>query len=221
MACQTSYIGSEHGRLWRARNYFPESFSRNRNCESEGPQVACFNAGDSRRANAGILRLLLVGFSCRYVFVPFLVVGYRTMIQRLFSNSMRQSLLASPYPFLSYASHFWSLHGATFQFNDSDRENVRRFFDTQCLPRRGNFGVWVQTLIPDVNTKAIDATSPLYYAASFGLVPVVKTILESDRSIDINARGGRHGSTPLFVACWRHRYQVAEILLEAGADPHV
>ena len=79
--------------------------------------------------------------------------------------------------------------------------------------------MWVQTLVPETDTRTIDNTEPLYYAASFGLVPVVKAILASDPNVNINARGGRFNSPSLFVACWRRNYEVAEILLKAGADP--
>lgn len=126
------------------------------------------------------------------------------------------------YPFLRYSANFWALHGAASQFNEDDRQLVNRFFDTKSLPRRGNYGVWVQTLLgSELDVAAIEATHPLYYAASFGLVPVVKAIIASDSNIDIDARGGRYRWTPLFVACFRHQYQVVEILLEAGADPYI
>lgn len=117
------------------------------------------------------------------------------------------------YPFLGYAAQFWAIHGASCQFEDRDRVLVNRLFETKCLPRRGNFGVWVQTLIPHTDVGSIEATHPLYYAASFGLVPVVNAILTSDPEVKINAPGGRFRSTPLFVACWRHNYEVADLLL--------
>ncbi|KAJ5612966.1 hypothetical protein N7510_006160 [Penicillium lagena] len=123
------------------------------------------------------------------------------------------------HPFLEYAAQFWATHGLSCEFEGHDRELVNRLFDSKRLPNRGNFGVWVQTLVKDVSFESIQSTEPLYYAASFGLVPVVKAILASDPELDINARGGRFGSTPLFVACWRSNYKVAQLLLEAGADP--
>ena len=125
------------------------------------------------------------------------------------------------YPFLLYAAHFWATHGVSCEFDDHDRHLVNRLFDSKRLPNRGNFGVWVQTLAPDVNFESIQSTEPLYYAASFGLVPVVKAILASDPGLDIDARGGRFQSTPLFVACWRLNMEVAKLLLEAGADPNI
>ncbi|OQD77451.1 hypothetical protein PENDEC_c002G01225 [Penicillium decumbens] len=125
------------------------------------------------------------------------------------------------HPFLEYAAQFWATHGGSCSFDDRDRQLVNNLFNSQYLPRRGNFGVWVQTLIPEVPIVAIETTHPLYYAASFGLVPVVKAILASVPSAEIDARGGRYGSTPLFAACWRGNYETAELLLQAGADPYV
>ncbi|THV89698.1 hypothetical protein D6D27_06299 [Aureobasidium pullulans] len=66
--------------------------------------------------------------------------------------------------------------------------------------------------------EILSTTHPLYYAASFGLYQIVQTILQEDPHVDINAQGGRYGSRPLFVACWREHYDIAHLLLDAGAD---
>ncbi|RAH71319.1 ankyrin repeat domain-containing protein [Aspergillus aculeatinus CBS 121060] len=126
------------------------------------------------------------------------------------------------HPFLSYAGAFWATHGGACDFDeDGDRQLVNKLFDSRDLPRQGNYGVWVQTLIPEAENQVIETTHPLYYAASFGLVPVVKALLASVPGLDVDAPGGRYGSTPLFVACWRGHYEAAGLLLEAGADPYL
>lgn len=127
------------------------------------------------------------------------------------------------YPFLEYAAHFWAIHGESCSFNAGDRNHqlVHNLLHSKYLPRRGNFGVWIQTLIPEASTLSIETTHPLYYAASFGLVSVVKTILPHVPIAEVDARGGRNGSTPLFAACWRGNYETAELLLQAGANPHI
>lgn len=122
------------------------------------------------------------------------------------------------YPFLKYAAQFWALHGRSCTLWDRDLQLVSRLFNTRRLSRRGNFGVWVQTLIPYGGIANIDVTQPLYYAASFGLDHVVKAILASDSDLDIDAPGGRSGASALFIACWRGNYDIADILVQAGAD---
>lgn len=81
--------------------------------------------------------------------------------------------------------------------------------------------MWLQTLMATVDVQVIEITQPLYYAASFGMVSVVKDMIASDPYLDVNARGGRVGTTPVFVAAWRHNFEVVDILLRAGADPTI
>jgi len=128
--------------------------------------------------------------------------------------------LTNDYPLLAYAAYSWALHAAsTSPTSLADKTLILRFLATKTLPNGGNFALWVQLLIPDVDRASVERTQPLYYAASFGLTAVVATILESAHrdGIDINALGGRFGSTPLFVACWRDHFDVARLLLNAGA----
>ncbi|KID83173.1 Ankyrin repeat-containing domain protein [Metarhizium guizhouense ARSEF 977] len=129
--------------------------------------------------------------------------------------------LQDDHPLLGYAACFWAVHATSYTIDDADRRLINQFFKTAKLLRGGNFGFWVQTLIPDVDPEVITATNPLYYAASFGLTPVVKAILDSVPDLEIDAPGGRCSSTPLFVACWRQQYEVAKLLLEAGANPNI
>ncbi|KAJ5153107.1 uncharacterized protein N7482_009585 [Penicillium canariense] len=160
---------------------------------------------DAATADTTIMRKCLT-----YLCLDNFKAGYSKFIKRQIFQS-----------FLYYAAYFWPIHGSSCEFGESERQLVNRFFATRNLPRRGNYGVWIQALIPGVDTSIIESTEPLYYAASFGMASVVKAILASDPDMDINGRGGRVGATPLFAACWRHNYEVAEILLKAGADPKI
>ena len=125
------------------------------------------------------------------------------------------------YPLLIYAAQSWPVHAKSLAFNSWDRETIMRFLSTRHLHHGGNYASWVQVLLPEQDVHTILRTQPLYYAASFGLLSVVKLILEVDRVIDVDARGGRYNSTPLFVTCFRSHFDVARILLHAGADPNL
>lgn len=120
------------------------------------------------------------------------------------------------FPLLEYAAEYWGVH-ASFATKD-EWSLAERFFSTKDLPRGGNFGAWVNWLIPDCYFGHVMSTKPLYYAASFGIVPMVRSLLSGSGSMDLERPGGRFGSTPLQVACFRGRRQVAEILVTAGGD---
>jgi hypothetical protein len=136
-------------------------------------------------------------------------------------------VLRDRHPFLLYATHFWPAHGVACNFGDRQQRMVHKFFATRLLPGRGNYGTWMQVLFKttaktsEYDNAAIDSTHPLYYAASFGMVPVVKSILKSEPDIDVNAPGGRTAATPVWIASLRFNFEVVEILLRAGADPTI
>ncbi|KAJ6157789.1 hypothetical protein N7470_005381 [Penicillium chermesinum] len=144
-----------------------------------------------------------------------------TMMRGYEPDRRESTRYIAQYRFIRYAAHYWADHAASCELGEAEQKLVKRFFDTGKLPRRGNFGVWVQTLIPGVDASVIEMTQPLYYAASFGMMSVVKAILASDSELDIDAPGGRVGATALFAASNRHNYAVAEVLLQAGADPAI
>lgn len=126
------------------------------------------------------------------------------------------------YPLLSYAAACWATHANISELNQADINSIMKFLQTRHLPIGGNYCAWIQVLLPETDmcdVEKLQATHPLYYAASFGLAKIVQLILENDKDVDVDTRGGRRGSTPLFVACWRGYYDVARILVDAGADP--
>ena len=133
--------------------------------------------------------------------------------------------LRHDHAFMTYAANFWPQHGAACGFGEQDM--IHKFFATRSLPGRGNYGTWIQVLLRTTAAShtddaiAIDGTHPLYYAASFGMAPVVKSILASEPDIDINAPGGRAGATSVWIAGLRFNFEVVEILLRAGADPSI
>lgn len=126
------------------------------------------------------------------------------------------------YPLFRYAGEHWALHAQAVEehghhnFGEPLWTLLKSFLVSDDSTRR-NFSAWVQLLIP--TSKSIDRTRPLYYAASFGLTPVVRHLI--DTGADIEARGGRCEATPLNIASFRGNADVVQLLLEHGADPEV
>lgn len=134
------------------------------------------------------------------------------------------ALRLQSYPLLSYAATCWATHANGLEFDQFDVDSIMKFLQTHHLSRGGNYGSWIQILLPETalwDAEGLRDIHPLYYAASFGLVKIVSLILESDRELDIDTRGGRFRSTPLFVACWRGYYDLARVLISAGANPKI
>lgn len=121
------------------------------------------------------------------------------------------------FPLLEYAAFYWGLH-ASFATADS-WTLAHQFFATRSLPRAGNYGAWVSCLIPESHPGLAMSTQPLYYAASFGILPLVRALLTtSSPPVDMEAPGGRYRSTALQVATYRGRKAVSDCLFVAGAD---
>jgi hypothetical protein len=126
------------------------------------------------------------------------------------------------YPLLSYAANCWMIHANSFELNRVDVDRIMLFLQTRHWPAGGNYCAWIQILLPETDgcdLERLQKIHPLYYAASFGFAKIVRLIVQNDKDIDIDARGGRFDSTPLFVACWRGYYDIARILVSVGANP--
>lgn len=114
-------------------------------------------------------------------------------------------------PLLSYAANCWMTHANSFELNRVDVDRIILFLQTRHWPAGGNYCAWIQILLPETDGCDLGRSEkihPLYYAASFGLTKIVRLIVQNDKDIGIDARGGRFDSTPLFVACWRGYYDV-------------
>ncbi|KAH8703264.1 hypothetical protein BGW36DRAFT_84581 [Talaromyces proteolyticus] len=127
------------------------------------------------------------------------------------------------YPLLRYAAENWATHCNAIQYTgdgliDSDLEQAMSFFYTHKFHNGGNYTSWAQILLFEAPAKLSFITEPLYYAASFGLLPVVDRLLENGASR--NCHGGRNKSTPLVVATFRGHLPVVKLLLERGEDPN-
>lgn len=120
------------------------------------------------------------------------------------------------YPLLEYAAKNWTLHAATIGPEDWNR--IKAFLDTRTYPPSGPYGWWLQCVGINAHPDIVRWSQPLYYSASLGLTNLVKAILNNDPSVDLEAPGGRVGSTALQVACFRKQREVAVLLVIAGSD---
>lgn len=122
------------------------------------------------------------------------------------------------WPLLTYIAETLFDHLELVDLHDSAFVDLLlRFFATHHLPRGGNFGAWVQAFIP-LTTFNIQSSTPLFYAARFGLVGLVRLIFKTQGKGDLEKPGGPFSSTPLHVASWAQHTEVVKELLEAGAD---
>lgn len=123
-------------------------------------------------------------------------------------------------PLLDYAVESWPIHARQVEkraIDEVTRHLLLQFFETSKLPRCGNFGAWVQAYFPSARFE-IETSTPLYYAARFGIDSMVKMILALQGTRDLEVRGGRRGSTPLHVASAMGHLEVVQTLLAAGAN---
>jgi hypothetical protein len=126
------------------------------------------------------------------------------------------------WPLLDYAARFCGLHLRIVE-NDLDqsaRNLFHKLLSTHILPNGGNFGSLVGTVWRAATQDSIETTKPLYFAASYGLVSVVRLLLSDVAATDLEARGGRFGSSPLQVASYHGNTECVRLLLAAGADPN-
>ena len=67
------------------------------------------------------------------------------------------------------------------------------------------------------SSRTIETTPPLYYMASYGILPVVRYLLDEGVSTEI--AGGRCSATPINIAAFRGHADVVKLLLDRGANP--
>lgn len=122
------------------------------------------------------------------------------------------------WPLLEYIGGTFIYHlDFVYLGDDSLVELLLQFFSTHSLPNGGNFGAWIEAFNPKTSIN-IEQSTPLYYASRFGLLRIVRLILETDGTRMLEMPGGVLGSTPLHVAAWQGQEEVVEELLRAGAN---
>ena len=122
------------------------------------------------------------------------------------------------HPFLRHASTAWTYY---LRGSSAEIQLHKRIIDFFLTQNRQAFLSWVQVLNADSPFKwdlYPRHATPLYYAASFGLLHVVKYLIEM--SVDLDAPGSRFGGTALHGAIYRYHTTVSAALLQAGANPN-
>ncbi|KAM3413960.1 hypothetical protein BST61_g10628 [Cercospora zeina] len=135
------------------------------------------------------------------------------------------------YPFLNYAGTMWAVHANMHlrrgnKFRESELRQVLALLGTHGSGY--HFALWIRIIVDGFMMETIQRATPLYYAASFGLKPVVEIMLshalvtldDPRISSHIDWKSGRNSSTPLGVAVFRGQIDVAELLLRCGARPN-
>jgi ankyrin repeat protein len=128
------------------------------------------------------------------------------------------------FPLAKYAARHWMSHAWFENVSSSLQDGMKRLFD----PSRSHLSVWVWICDPEnpdnrseksrcpanLNPRA----TPLHYAAYCGMRDVAAFLIV-EHSQDVNARRGFYeNETPLHVASGRRHVDVAQLLLEHGAD---
>ena len=131
------------------------------------------------------------------------------------SESLKERF--NQWPLLCYVSKTLFAHLYYIDLDAEMTSLLLTFFATQEQPNGGNFGVWVQACFPQTIHNIEDST-PLYYAARYGLLDIVRMILATEGDRNLERAGGVYRSTPLHVAAWQGCTEVVAELLKAGAS---
>jgi ankyrin repeat protein len=123
-------------------------------------------------------------------------------------------------PFANYTARYWVDHAKVEGVSSSIQDLMERLFD----PDRPYFATWVwiydidrpwRGSMPTMRPTQPEA-KPLYYAALCGFRGLMEHLLIFHQ-IDVNARGGDHG-TALSASLAKGELDIARALLQDGAD---
>jgi ankyrin repeat protein len=126
------------------------------------------------------------------------------------------------FPLAEYAAEHWVGHARFENVSSMVQDGMRRLFD----PSKSHLSVWVWIHNPDPTPFSRSRrperpegarATPLHYAAFYGMHDVVRFLIV-EHSQDVNARGFKKNETPLHTALRRGHVDVAQLLLEHGAD---
>ena len=128
------------------------------------------------------------------------------------------------FPLAEYAAEYWVGHARIEDVSSKLQDGMKRLFD----PGKSHISVWVWIYDleyggpswgrPERSERPGKArATPLHYAACCGMHDVAKFLIV-EHPQDVNARGFDREETPLHVASRRGHADIAQLLLEHGAD---
>jgi ankyrin repeat protein len=125
------------------------------------------------------------------------------------------------FPLAEYAAKHWVYHARFENVSSNVQDGIKRLFD----PSKSHLLFWVWVRDPEYRSRRFERSerptkaraTPLHYAAFCGLHDIV-AFLVVEHSQDVNTRGFNKKETPLHVASRRGHVEVAQLLLELGAD---
>lgn len=152
-----------------------------------------------------------IGIFClKYLCLPVFRSGYCRTEQELAQR-------LKDWPLLSYAAETLFEYLRYIKLDHHTRSLLLTFLSSYIKDRGGNFGAWVQAFRP-ATISTIEAATPLYYAARFGLLHVVRLILQVEGTKSLEKPAGVYLSTPLHVAAFQGEAEVVRELLKVGAN---
>jgi ankyrin repeat protein len=122
------------------------------------------------------------------------------------------------FPLAEYAARHWLEHAQFRNVALHIQNGMEALFD----PSGPHFAAWVwvydidETPGPPMTHPTQPQAGALYYSALCGFPRLVEHLIV-DRGVDVNARGGRHG-TPLHAALCKGHVPIARLLINNGAD---
>ena len=128
------------------------------------------------------------------------------------------------WPLLHYAALHWQMHVKSLGNHLSqDLEQImHQFFESHKQEHGGAYGFWLRAVNPNDNEIwwEVQHTKPLFYFAFLGSKHVLRNILKSAQSADIDALGGCNGWTALQAAVFEGHHDIVKLLLQYGANPN-
>jgi ankyrin repeat protein len=123
------------------------------------------------------------------------------------------------FPLADYAAEYWVGHARFEDVSLKVHDGMKRLFD----PSESHLSAWVWIRDPESGHRILTErpvetrATALHYAAFCGLHDVALSLVV-EHSPDVNARGFNDEETPLHVASRCGHADVAQLLLEHGAD---